>query len=322
MTTQRVRSSGVTPSPPPGYRHEALLYRGADDFVTQIADFIHDGLVVDAPIMVAVGADKIAMLRDALGPESRAVEFVDMELLGRNPARIIPGWREFIDRHGENGLPIRGVGEPIWPGRSAAELVECQRHEALLGVAVDPTTPFTLMCPYDVDGLPPDVISEAIRSHPAPNAAHAGPGSTASLETLATAFLDAPLPEPTAPVRELEFTAHHLYAVRELVKESARSAALSVDQADDLVLAVSELATNSVVHAGGVGTFRVWIEPDRVVCEVRDEGHLVEPLVGRVEPALDEIGNRGIWMVNQLCDLVQIRVYPSGTVIRAHVRTR
>jgi anti-sigma regulatory factor (Ser/Thr protein kinase) len=314
--------SGDAPSSISGYRHDALLYRGADDFVHQIADFVHDGLVADEPTMVAVGADKITMLRDALGAESHQVEFVDMEKLGHNPARIIPGWRRFLDQHGGTGTAIRGVGEPIWPGRNAAELVECQRHEALLGVAVDPATAFTLMCPYDVDALPPEVISEAIRSHPAPNAVHAGPGSNASLETLATAFLDAPLPEPTVSFQELEFTALHLYAVRELVRETARSATLSIDRTDDLVLAVNELATNSVVHAGGVGTFRTWIETDRVVCEVRDEGHLVEPLVGRVEPALDEIGNRGIWMVNQLCDLVQIRDFPSGTVVRAHVQKR
>jgi prepilin-type processing-associated H-X9-DG protein len=30
---------------------------------------------------------------------------------------------------------LRGAGEPIWPERRPAELVECQRHESLLNVA-------------------------------------------------------------------------------------------------------------------------------------------------------------------------------------------
>ena len=66
----------------------------------------------------------------------------------QEPGRIIPAWREFVA--GTNGRPIRGVGEPIWAGRRAAEIVECQLHEALLNLAVDTDTPLWLLCPYDI----------------------------------------------------------------------------------------------------------------------------------------------------------------------------
>ena len=61
-----------------------------------------------------------------------------MAVLGHNPARIIPAWRDFADAHAG---PIRGIGEPIWPGRGADELVECQLHESLLNVAFDGRLP-------------------------------------------------------------------------------------------------------------------------------------------------------------------------------------
>ena len=91
---------------------------------------------------------------------------LDMAILGRNPAQIIPGWQEFLARHSGFGRPARGVGEPIWADRPAEEVLECQLHEALLNVAVDPEIPFWLMCPYDLDRLGDSVVAEAHRSHP------------------------------------------------------------------------------------------------------------------------------------------------------------
>jgi hypothetical protein len=61
---------------------------------------------------------------------------------------------------------MRGIGQPMWPGRRPEELVECQLHEALLNVAVDPEIPFWLICPYDAEALSPAVVAEVQRSHP------------------------------------------------------------------------------------------------------------------------------------------------------------
>jgi hypothetical protein len=47
---------------------------------------------------------------------------------------------------------------------------------------------------------------------------------------------------------------------------------------------------------------------------------LEDPLIDRVRPAAHAAGRRGLWLANQLCDLVQIRTLPSGTVVRLHMR--
>jgi anti-sigma regulatory factor (Ser/Thr protein kinase) len=56
------------------------------------------------------------------------------------------------------------------------------------------------------------------------------------------------------------------------------------------------------------------------VCEVRDGGQLSDPLVGRRRPSSDQIGGRGLWIANQLCDLVQVRSSDEGAVVRLNVR--
>src|SRR5882757_7741636 len=114
------------------FTHEALLYADAKQFVAGTTSFIRDSLAADEPIMVAVIAPKAAMLREELGSNARRVRFIDMEAVGRNPARIIPAWQDWVAEHAPAGRGFRGIGEPIWAGRTPAEIVECQQHEQLL----------------------------------------------------------------------------------------------------------------------------------------------------------------------------------------------
>jgi len=148
------------------FRHEALLYAGQREFLAGTVAFIEEGLVAGEPVLVVVDAPKIAALRDTLGGEADRVQFADMADVGRNPARIIPRWRLFVDQHLRADRPVRGIGEPIWAGRRTDELIECQAHETLLNVAFADSAGWTLLCPYDVEALKPAVVREARRSHP------------------------------------------------------------------------------------------------------------------------------------------------------------
>jgi hypothetical protein len=51
---------------------------------------------------------------------------------------------------------------------------------------------------------------------------------------------------------------------------------------------------------------------------VEDHGRIRIPLVGRIRPEPDADSGRGVWIANQLCDLVQIRSSAAGTVVRVH----
>ncbi|MEV6598831.1 sensor histidine kinase [Actinoplanes sp. NPDC051346] len=307
------------------FRHEALLYAGHREFLDGTVPFIREGLACDEPTLVVVDAVKITALRAALGGDADRVHFADMAHVGRNPARIIPRWRQFVDEHLHADRPVRGIGEPIWAGRGAAELVECQAHETLLNVAFADSHAWSLLCPYDIEALAPDVVDEARRSHPvvvrhgtrrrSRDYLHAHPSP---------ARLDHPLPPAPAHAEPTAFATgtHVLRMLRAHVQRHAEDYGLDRDATDNLMLAVNEVATNSLRHGGGQGTIRLWCEGDAVVCEISDAGQLRgHPLLGRQRPTLDQAGGRGLWLANQLCDLVQIRSTPAGTTVRLHVAT-
>jgi anti-sigma regulatory factor (Ser/Thr protein kinase) len=311
----------VTHSAQDNFRHEALFYTGEDEFLAGAVPFVRDAVWAGEPVLVAVSEVRARAIAGELNGEAEAVHFVDMAELGRNPACIIPAWSDFVERHGARGRPLRGIGEPIWAGRSPAELVECQRHESLLNLAFADTPSFWLLCPYDTEALEPDVIDEAQRSHPfvRENGAHLESTSYSGIASAATPFR-APLPEPSAATHTLAFDGDSLALLREFVSRQASDAGIGAGRVKDLVLAVSEVATNSVRYGGGHGTMRLWCEDDALVCEFNDRGRLDHPLAGRVRPDVEQVGGYGLWLVNQLCDLVQVRSFPTGSVVRMHVR--
>jgi anti-sigma regulatory factor (Ser/Thr protein kinase) len=116
----------------------------------------------------------------------------------------------------------------------------------------------------------------------------------------------------------LPFGSGDLRRLRAFVAGQAERAGLTNESATGLVLAVSELASNSIRHGGGHGEMRAWIEGPSLVCEISDAGHITSPLVGRVRPAPDAGGGAGLWLANQLCDLVQISSSAAGTTVRVH----
>ena len=49
---------------------------------------------------------------------------------------------------------------------------------------------------------------------------------------------------------------------------------------------------------------------------MRDTGQLDDPMVGRRQPPPTGENGRGLWLANQLCDLVQVRSTADGVVVR------
>ena len=200
--------------------------------------------------------------------------------------------------------------------------IECQRHEALLNLAFQDSPGFWLLCPYDTDAMPPEVIEEAKRTHPyVVNGASNESEAYYGLDAIAQPFA-APLPAPPVDAVELRFDAAVLKALRRLAHEQAALARFSPEQSDDFALAVSELAANSIRHGGGTGVARLWREGGTLLCDVSDGGSLADPLAGRVRPAPGQAGGHGLWLVTQVCDLAQIRPLADGTTVRIHVRRR
>lgn len=309
-------------APRTGFRHDALFYAGTAEFVDRTAAFIDDSVTRREPILVFVSAEKIGLLRDRLGGEPDGVRFADMAQIGQNPARIIPAWREFVAEQAPSSGRFRGIGEPIWAERSASELIECERHEALLNLAFADAPAWWLACPYDTGSLAPEVLEEAKRNHPhlIDGDERRESGTYRGLGDVASPFAE-PLPEPaSAPVRyAFGGNREPLSVVREHVRNAASAFGLDRGRTADLILIVNEVATNSIRHGGGSGVLRIWEDGSSLICEVSDAGQIQDPLIGRARPSSDRGSGFGLWLANQLCDLVQIRTFPTGSVVRLHV---
>ena len=310
-----------TPAAPPrsqqSYRHDAFLWRDSADFARGLVPFIEDGIDAGEAVMVALVPHHIGWLRDGLdASQASRVHFVDMAILGRNPAQIIPGWQEFLARHSGYGRPARGVGEPIWAGRPAEELLECQLHEALLNVAVDPEIPFWLMCPYDLDRLGDSVVAEAHRSHPTIISKGAYYGSPSYKGWAhADALFHAELPPMPGQPIELTFNPKHVDDIFNLLTLEGVTAGLWSDQVVNLATAVCRLAV-SLAGGAAQGIVRVWNHPRALTCEVAGPRFVNDLLAGRRTPQPDH--DDPLWWANQVCELVQLRSTPAGTTIRLH----
>lgn len=298
-----------------GEMHLALFYSGEHEYVDGVRSFIEPALELGEPVAIAVPGRQAKLLEDAFA-DHQGIELFDMVELGRNPARIIPAVEGTRARHA--GRLLHYVGEPIWEGRSHEEIREATKHEALINLAW-PGAPIRVLCPYDADALDPYVLVDAERTHP-----HlVRCGETTPSPSYGGAELplgcDEPLLDPPPDALTLPFGMENLYAVRSLVKWTARQAGLSGARTDDLVLGINELAANAVRHAHGGGLVRAWSLPGKVICQVEDSGHIHDPLAGRRTPSLDGAGSAmGLWTVNQLCDLVEVRTGETGTTVRVH----
>lgn len=302
-----------------GFHHEALFYADADELLAGVLPFVGTGLERGEAVLVIVADAARRELEAQLGRGER-IRFAAMEEVGRNPARIIPAWRDFVAAARADGVGMRGVGESIWGGREVPVVEECERHEALLNLAFAGAPAWSKLCPYNVAELDDEVLDAAARCHP-----FLREGATAAVSSPYAGIADArwvfdgELGPPPPGAAELRFGTAELSALRRLVEDWGAGAALARGQIESLVLAVNEVATNSVRHGGGAGLLRVWRDPGGLVCEIRDRGRFEAPLVGRVRPGSAQLGGRGLWIANQTCDLVQIRSGAEGSVVRLRV---
>ena len=261
------------------FHHEALLYRGDDEFVAGTVAFVHSALAAGAPVVLAIlDMRKGRLLRAALGEDAHRLRLVDMSIVGRNPARLIPAWRDFVERHATDEAGVWGIGEPIWAGRTPEELVECHQHERLLNLAFADVADMRLLCPYDVENLDGDVIAAAVTNHGwlGEEGATCASDHCVELDDIVDPLRD-PLSEPPASTRGIVFEEDSMYNARRFVAEAAERAGLEEEPIQDLLVAINELTTNSVRHGGGGGVLHVWVEDDAIMCQVRDRGRIARP---------------------------------------------
>ena len=326
MTRGRSNNLRLAAAEADPFVHEGVFYADPAEYLAGTIPFVEAALSAGEPVLVAAPPANIELIGSALGAEggrrgaAGGVRFVDMTVAGRNPGRIIPEvLHPFVASHADRRVSV--VGEPIWPGRSPEEYRTAVRHESLINL-VFAGRDASILCPYDSAGLDPAALADAGRTHPvlADRDGRRPSGSYLEPATL-LATMDGVLPEPPPAAAEVVFGAADLRSLRHFVRAHAASPGLPTDRILDLVLAVSEVATNSVQHtSAGTGTLRLWRQDGGVTCEIQDSGHIADPLAGRLPASPASVHGRGLLIVNHLCDLVELRSGDGNTVVRMHIR--
>ncbi len=279
-----------------GFVHEALVHHGDEDYRAGAEAFLRAAVDAGESAVALVDSSRHHLLGGLAGT---GVRLVDAEKLARNPARLIPVLRELVDS--ADG-PVRCLADPMPSPRHADAAAELALHDALLNLAFADTTGFALRCAVTAERAP-----TAERTHPVLVSADEARTSAAFSPGTAVDAFGATLTAPTEALAAVHFTLDDLPELRDLVTVRAGAFGLPRERALDLTLATNEIVTNSIVHGGDRGTLRLWHTETTFVCEVTDSGHIRNPLVGRVAPIPATLGGRGVWLANQLCDLVRIR---------------
>ena len=305
----------------PGFVHSALFYHSQREYLDFVQGFVADGLAMGEAVLVAVPADELSVLRDALRsggdllpPEVRMADITDV---ARNPGRFMAVEGSFADEH--PGRRVRIVSQLAWPGRTDDEFVACVEHEALVNGALEGYRA-TGVCLYDARRLGDAVLSDARATHPLlwSRGGLRHNGDYAPDDVLERC--NRPLTAKPGAVTYVVRRSADLSPARSFAVQYAGWAGLSQDGIDDLQLIATELATNSLMYTDGACRLAFWRDDQHLVCEARDNGRLDDPLAGRLDPGSSGPASRGLFLVNAISDLVRTHTTATGTTIQAYLR--
>lgn len=305
-------------SPGAAFVHEALMYRDEAEFDAAMHAFLQEAVAAGEPVLFALPGPHLAHVRAMLEGAVPDARLEDAEQVGRNPSCLLSMIEEWVASHDGHA---RVVTEVVWPGRSHAEAIEAMRHEALVNHALAGSGA-TIMSPFDAEHLDADILSGIEMTHPTVVEDGQRRAGTSYTDPLSTTFGELwPLEDPTGPVSEHPLDGS-LMELRRAIAEDPVLGSLTAARRSDLVFAINEAATNAMRHGDSTCTTRIWHEGDEVITEVSSGSGIPDVMAGRRRPAAEALEGRGLWLINQVCDLVELRSGTSGTTLRMHIKER
>jgi anti-sigma regulatory factor (Ser/Thr protein kinase) len=291
-------------------RHHAFVYESDEEYVAGSVAFLRDGLDAGEAAIVANTRDGLAMMRDALGPDSERVSFVDVSATYTRPAHTVAKYYGTFVEQLRSAPSVRAVANGQF-GATPSEWREWMAYEAITNVAYS-HLPVWVVCAYDANRLPDPVIDIARRTHPEVltdgwQASEEFEDPRALVRTLM------PEPEPLPELRS--FSVWDVEDFRERLARELMAESVPEAKALEMLVAGTEIATNAVKHGAGIEEVRVGRVGGRFVCEVIDRGTgFDDPVAGYLAPR-EETG-AGLWVARQLTWRVESFQAPNGFTVR------
>jgi len=307
----------------PQYQHVACGYESDQEFLRAATPFITDGLADGEPVLAVTTSANIELLSAALGTAATKVDYAESAFFGRRPPQRVAGFHRYWKQQAaaRPWARVRILSDQMWAGRTAREIAAWTRLESAFNVVLS-ATGICMLCLYDARTVPPEVLADAGRTHPA---WLAGTQLTASADyadpvTFADSHRPASLPEPPAAAPGY-LADGDVRSLRAFVSGQAGALGLPADRAGLLVLAAGEVGGYLRSTGSQSPTVRIWEQAGAIVCHFRQpRAEVGDPFLGlRPAEPLEPRPGDGLWLASQICDWLEIRSDSAGCDIQLQV---
>ena len=307
------------------FSHHLLLHGSDDELLSTVVPFLRVGVRADQGVVVCCRAHTTGLLQGELGRDGQVV-YLDYDETYNTPIAAIATYQQLIDQYLAAGSDhVRVVAEAVYD-RAPDQRVEWSRYEAVANRAMQPY-PVSAVCLYDTRQIPTDMLEAGRLTHPtlitgasrSDNPDYIEPGE----------FLrrtNQPPPDPLEhkpPDLEMDRVTD-LDEMRRQLEACLFRTTHMAHEATDVILAANEVTTNAIRHGRPPVTLRLWVEPDRCVCTVTDQGTGIDdPFAGYIWPgSLSKIATHGmgLWLARRLCDRVDIFRAHEGFTVRLMIK--
>lgn len=326
---EHVRRS-VLPAPRPSgsataRSHAAAVVASDEEILASALPFLEAGLAAGDTTVLACPAELAELIRVGLGVPAGTLENLPrIGLLDTRAPDALTVTHRLLERARSTGSGrVRVVGQ-VQFGDRPRTWREGARYEAARNVLLA-RQPLSGLCLYDSRVLPAEVLDAARATHPellVAGVRRSNPDFADPTDFLRRLPVPREPVESSAPVLAVP-AATVLADLRHQLGAALSAHVADADLADDLHLAMSEVAANAFRHGAPPVSVRMWVGPDQLVCETSDRGTAFgDPLAG-FQPAHGPDlarGGMGLWLARKLFDHVDLLPGPDGLTVRLATR--
>jgi anti-sigma regulatory factor (Ser/Thr protein kinase) len=300
--------------PPDGtaLRHNALVYRSVDEYLTRAVPFLRDGLEAGEGAIVAHTRRGISIMREALGADAAQVRFVDVGSAYTRPARTLAAYHQVYAQQLRQTTTLRAVAD-VQLGPDPREWDLWTGYEAVFNRSFG-HLPAWVLCSYDANGTPDPIIEGVWQTHPeiVDGDAWEASGRYEDPDDVMRRVTRAP--QPLSQLASIPF-GDGAEQLRERLAATLTAAGIGETETLAMLLAATEIAGNAVLHGGGIQDVRVGHADGRFVCEIEDRGPgFDDPAAGYLAPR-HGLGS-GLWVARQLTWRIEFFRSPPGFTTR------
>lgn len=297
--------------------HAVALYDSDESLRARVVPYLREGLDRGETVVAVVSDAAQRVLRSALSGDADRVQWRAGEVSYQRLGAMFEGFRQFLADQQAAGAGMRLLTQNDvggGPDRVGAYL----RNEAMTNEVYRPYG-YPWACLYDRRAHTEETLRQVREVHPRllepggrsiPSTAYVTPGDFVARGAR-------PAPVPQVVELDVELTGPgELARLRRLLGSWADGHAVKGDDAHDVLIAVSEAATNALQHGAPPVRVQAFTDGGAARVRVHNPGSAaVFATAGYHHPNTAGGGGIGLWVARQLADVVTTHTDTAGTTV-------